>query len=151
MYCAWWASWFWARCGAGQMHCSLHPHSLQLTSSPSALFEARKLIWNGCMGVLLQVTQAVEALGAGEILLNSIDNDGQNDGYDIPLIRSVKQVRPLLAGRTRGRAAPLCMKNPRSRHPSRCDGCFILGTGCPDPCDCVERCWERNALRRGLQ
>ena len=27
---------------------------------------------------VVQVTQAVEALGAGEILLNCIDNDGQN-------------------------------------------------------------------------
>lgn len=37
------------------------------------------------------VDWAVEAqrLGAGEILLNSIDEDGRMEGYDIPLIRSV--------------------------------------------------------------
>lgn len=39
---------------------------------------------------VVQVTTAVEALGAGEILLNCIDNDGQNAGYDLPLVASVK-------------------------------------------------------------
>ena len=39
---------------------------------------------------VVQVAQAVQALGAGEILLNCIDNDGQNAGYDLPLIRSVR-------------------------------------------------------------
>jgi len=33
---------------------------------------------------------AVEALGAGEILLNAIDRDGSNSGYDLELIRDVK-------------------------------------------------------------
>lgn len=33
---------------------------------------------------------AVEALGAGEILLNAIDRDGSNKGYDLELIRDVK-------------------------------------------------------------
>lgn len=33
---------------------------------------------------------AVEALGAGEILLNAIDRDGSNRGYDLELIRDVK-------------------------------------------------------------
>ena len=31
----------------------------------------------------------VERLGAGEILLTSMDRDGTNDGYDIPLTRAV--------------------------------------------------------------
>jgi imidazole glycerol-phosphate synthase subunit HisF len=31
----------------------------------------------------------VEALGAGEILLTSMDRDGTRDGYDLPLIRAV--------------------------------------------------------------
>jgi N-acetyl sugar amidotransferase len=31
----------------------------------------------------------VEALGAGEILLNSIDRDGQGNGYDLELIREI--------------------------------------------------------------
>ena len=40
---------------------------------------------------VIQVSRAVEALGAGELLLNCIDNDGQNDGYDLGLTRSVRQ------------------------------------------------------------
>jgi cyclase len=33
--------------------------------------------------------QRVEALGAGEILLTSMDRDGTRDGYDVPLTRAV--------------------------------------------------------------
>lgn len=41
----------------------------------------------------------VEEWGAGEILLNSIDADGMQEGYDIPLLRAVSQVvsLPLIA------------------------------------------------------
>ncbi|AET37996.1 imidazoleglycerol-phosphate synthase Ecym_2250 [Eremothecium cymbalariae DBVPG len=38
-----------------------------------------------------ELTRACEALGAGEILLNSIDKDGTNSGYDLELIEHVKQ------------------------------------------------------------
>jgi len=56
---------------------------------------------------VVQVSQAVQALGAGEILLNCIDNDGQNDGYDIPLVRSVRQAVgiPVIASSGAGSAA----------------------------------------------
>jgi len=37
-----------------------------------------------------QLVTACEALGAGEILLNCINKDGTNSGYDIPLIKDVK-------------------------------------------------------------
>jgi cyclase len=37
----------------------------------------------------ISYAKKMEALGAGEILLNSIDRDGMMTGYDIPLIRSV--------------------------------------------------------------
>lgn len=37
-----------------------------------------------------QLVQAVEALGAGEILLNCIDRDGSNKGFDLELIWDVK-------------------------------------------------------------
>lgn len=37
-----------------------------------------------------QLAQAVEILGAGEILLNSIDRDGTKNGFDIHLIQDVK-------------------------------------------------------------
>ena len=37
-----------------------------------------------------QLAQAVEDLGAGEILLNCIDKDGTNNGFDLELINDVK-------------------------------------------------------------
>jgi imidazole glycerol-phosphate synthase len=37
-----------------------------------------------------QLVQAVEALGAGEVLLNCIDRDGSNRGFDLELIADVK-------------------------------------------------------------
>lgn len=39
---------------------------------------------------VVQLCQAVEALGAGEILLNCIDRDGSNRGFDLELIAQVK-------------------------------------------------------------
>lgn len=40
---------------------------------------------------VVQLVHAVEALGCGEILLNCIDKDGSNSGFDLELIRSVKE------------------------------------------------------------
>ncbi|PLB35510.1 imidazoleglycerol-phosphate synthase [Aspergillus candidus] len=37
-----------------------------------------------------QLTRAVEKMGAGEILLNCIDKDGSNSGFDLELINDVK-------------------------------------------------------------
>lgn len=42
------------------------------------------------MGVW-ELTKACEALGAGEILLNCIDKDGSNSGYDLELIELAKR------------------------------------------------------------
>ncbi|KAI0170848.1 imidazole glycerol phosphate synthase-like protein [Pestalotiopsis sp. NC0098] len=39
---------------------------------------------------VVEVVRAVEAMGAGEILLNCIDKDGTNSGYDLELINQVK-------------------------------------------------------------
>ena len=38
-----------------------------------------------------QLATAVEAMGAGEILLNCIDKDGSNSGFDLELINDVKK------------------------------------------------------------
>ena len=38
-----------------------------------------------------QLVTAVEAMGAGEILLNCIDRDGSNSGFDLELINQVKK------------------------------------------------------------
>ncbi|KAL2137822.1 hypothetical protein VTI28DRAFT_8172 [Corynascus sepedonium] len=40
---------------------------------------------------VVELTQAVEAMGAGEILLNCIDKDGTNSGFDLELITQVKK------------------------------------------------------------
>ncbi|KAE8882142.1 Imidazole glycerol phosphate synthase [Phytophthora fragariae] len=40
---------------------------------------------------VVQLAQAVEALGAGELLLNCVDMDGQKAGYDLDLISLVKK------------------------------------------------------------
>ncbi|RKF57176.1 Imidazole glycerol phosphate synthase hisHF [Erysiphe neolycopersici] len=40
---------------------------------------------------VVELVQAVEAMGAGEILLNCIDKDGTNSGFDLELITQVKQ------------------------------------------------------------
>ena len=39
---------------------------------------------------VVQLVTAVEALGTGEILLNCIDKDGSNSGYDLELVQLVK-------------------------------------------------------------
>ncbi|KAI0164479.1 imidazole glycerol phosphate synthase HisHF [Hypoxylon sp. FL1284] len=39
---------------------------------------------------VVELVQAVEAMGAGEILLNSIDRDGSNSGFDLELVDQVK-------------------------------------------------------------
>ena len=39
---------------------------------------------------VVRLVQAMEALGAGEILLNCINRDGQGIGYELELVRQVK-------------------------------------------------------------
>ncbi|KAI0811500.1 putative bifunctional histidine biosynthesis protein hishf [Xylaria sp. FL0064] len=39
---------------------------------------------------VVELAQAVEAMGAGELLLNCIDRDGTNSGFDLELIKQVK-------------------------------------------------------------
>lgn len=40
----------------------------------------------------VEMAQKAEELGAGEIFINSIDQDGMMNGYDIPLVKSVADV-----------------------------------------------------------
>jgi len=40
---------------------------------------------------VIQLATAVEALGCGELLVNCIDHDGQNDGYDLQLLKSIRE------------------------------------------------------------
>jgi len=39
----------------------------------------------------LQLVQTCEKLGAGEILLNCIDKDGTNSGFDIELVKHISE------------------------------------------------------------
>ncbi|KAI1105111.1 imidazole glycerol phosphate synthase HisHF [Jackrogersella minutella] len=56
---------------------------------------------------VVELVQAVEAMGAGEILLNCIDRDGTNSGFDLELIDQVKaSVRiPVIASSGAGNPA----------------------------------------------
>jgi cyclase len=40
---------------------------------------------------VIELAQEAEARGAGEIVINSIDNDGQMKGYDLDLARQIRQ------------------------------------------------------------
>lgn len=73
-----------------------------------------------------------EQLGAGEILLNSMDADGTKEGFDLEMIRAVrKEVKiPIIAsgGARQGRGLP-------ARHRSRCRrgaGCIRVPLRHPD-------------------
>jgi glutamine amidotransferase/cyclase len=50
--------------------------------------------------------QGVETLGAGEILLNSIDRDGTNQGYDLDLIDLVRRSVRIPVVASSGAGAP---------------------------------------------
>jgi len=52
----------------------------------------------------------MEALGAGELLLTSMDADGTKDGFDIPLTRSVSEAVeiPVIASGGAGNAEHMC-------------------------------------------
>ncbi|KAL5641470.1 hypothetical protein ACGC1H_001823 [Rhizoctonia solani] len=56
---------------------------------------------------VVQLAKGAERLGAGEILLNSIDRDGTNIGYDLDLIRLVKNAVkiPVVASSGAGKPA----------------------------------------------
>ncbi|THC95509.1 hypothetical protein EYZ11_005024 [Aspergillus tanneri] len=53
-----------------------------------------------------QLALAVEAMGAGEILLNCIDRDGSNSGFDLELINDVKAAIKIPVIASSGAGAP---------------------------------------------
>jgi len=76
---------------------SPHPHSLIQTAFPGPNGETH--CWYACTVKggretrdldVVELVQAVEAMGAGEILLNCIDRDGTNSGFDLELVNQVK-------------------------------------------------------------
>ncbi|KAK2062709.1 imidazoleglycerol phosphate synthase [Colletotrichum caudatum] len=72
-------------------------HNIIRTASPGP--KGEEFCWYACtikggretrdMDVV-ELAQAVEAMGAGEVLLNCIDRDGTNSGFDLELIAQVK-------------------------------------------------------------
>ncbi len=67
-------------------------NAFQLEDESRAWFEV--VIYGGREPVGIDAidwARRVEELGAGEILLTSMDRDGTNDGYDIPLTRAVSE------------------------------------------------------------
>ncbi|MEE4241515.1 MAG: imidazole glycerol phosphate synthase subunit HisF [Desulfopila sp.] len=56
---------------------------------------------------VIELVQSCESLGAGEILLNCIDKDGTNSGFDIELINHVRQAVsiPVIASSGAGKAS----------------------------------------------
>lgn len=90
------------------------PHAVIETAHPGPAGE--RYAWYACTVRggretrdldVVQLAQAVEAMGCGEILLNCIDRDGTNSGFDLELIRQVKAaVRiPVIASSGAGRPA----------------------------------------------
>jgi imidazole glycerol-phosphate synthase len=73
------------------------PHATIVTATPGP--NGEKFCWYQCtikggreardIGAV-EVAIAVEELGAGEIMLNCIDRDGTNSGYDLELLAKVK-------------------------------------------------------------
>jgi len=59
---------------------------------------------------VVQLVQSCEALGAGEVLLNCIDKDGTNSGFDMELINQVKNAVsiPVIASSGAGSAQHFC-------------------------------------------
>jgi imidazole glycerol-phosphate synthase len=53
------------------------------------------------------LAKAVQAMGAGEIMLNSIDMDGQCDGYDLELMRAVSEAVSIPVIASSGAGQPL--------------------------------------------
>ena len=88
------------------------PHHTIKTAEPGS--NGEEYVWYACTIKggretrdldVRQLVQAVEAMGCGEILLNAIDRDGSNRGFDLELIRDVKEAVsiPVIASSGAGR------------------------------------------------
>ncbi|SCU84126.1 LAME_0C08350g1_1 [Lachancea meyersii CBS 8951] len=72
-----------------------------------------------------EVTRACEALGAGEVLLNCIDKDGSNSGYDLELIEHAKDAVSIPVIASSGAGSPKHFEEAFEK--TRADAC--LGAG----------------------
>ena len=62
----------------------------------------------------IEYAQEVVSLGAGEILLTSMDRDGTRQGFDLPLTQAIADSVPRTGNRLRRRRQS---RSPRRRHP----------------------------------
>ena len=104
-----------------------------------------------------------ERLGAGEILLNSIDRDGSAEGYDLELIRGVTRAVgiPVVAcgGVGKYEAFPAAVRDGGASAAARINAagmvfetCIALSCGRPEARICrhnTARVWSRAARRIG--
>ncbi|KAI0094809.1 imidazole glycerol phosphate synthase HisHF [Irpex rosettiformis] len=92
------------------------PYKSELIIGKNGTEESGKAWWYQCTVSggrenrplsVVQLARGVEKLGAGEIVLNSIDKDGTGKGFDIDLIRLVRQTVgiPIVASSGAGSAA----------------------------------------------
>eukprot|EP00930_Biecheleria_cincta_P042822 TRINITY_DN29461_c0_g1_i1.p1 TRINITY_DN29461_c0_g1~~TRINITY_DN29461_c0_g1_i1.p1 ORF type:complete len:564 (-),score=115.99 TRINITY_DN29461_c0_g1_i1:28-1719(-) len=79
---------------------------------------------------VVQLARAVEALGAGELLLNCIDRDGQNSGYELELIQQVKAACTLPVIASSGAGSPVHFQDalaPKSDDGGGADAALAAG------------------------
>lgn len=82
---------------------------------------------------LLEHVRRLEALGAGEILVNSIDRDGMMAGYDLALVRTVASAtaRPVIACGGAGNYGHLIEAFRSGAHAVACASLFHFGDNNP--------------------
>jgi glutamine amidotransferase/cyclase len=90
-----------------------------------------------------QLVTAVEAMGAGEILLNCIDKDGSNSGYDLELIKDVKTAIKIPVIASSGAGKPAHFKEVFEQTPT--DAALGAGMVCVPNYVLLAAC-ERNVL-----
>jgi len=82
---------------------------------------------------LLEHVANLERLGAGEILVNSIDRDGMMQGYDVDLVRAVSQAtsKPVIACGGAGNYGHLTEALHAGAHAVACASLFHFGDNNP--------------------
>ena len=82
---------------------------------------------------LVEHVRNMELLGAGEIFINSIDQDGMMEGYDLELIRIVSAAteRPVIAMGGAGNFQHLVEAMEAGAHASACASIFHFGDNNP--------------------
>lgn len=94
-----------------------------------------------------ELTKACEALGAGEVLLNCIDKDGSNSGYDLELLDHVKEAVKVPVIASSGAGIPEHFEEAFTK--TRADAC--LGAGMFHRGDYTVNDVKEHLLKKGLK